>query len=115
MSSREVKKLLFDVQKACRRILKFTQGRTLDVFLKEDMLQSAVERQSEIVGEALNKALALDSSLSERITDIRRIISFRNRLIHGYASVSPHIVWAIATDDVPRLLAEVDAVMAENP
>lgn len=77
------------------------------------MLQSAVERQSEIIGEALNRALGINPSLSGRITDSKRIISFRNKLIHGYASVSPPIVWGIATNDVPILLEEIRAIMGE--
>ena len=89
MNSREVSKLLFDVQKACERILKFVEGRKLDDFINDEMLQSAGERQSEIIGEALNQATALDPSLSGRITDLGRIIAFRNRLIHGYSTVSP--------------------------
>jgi uncharacterized protein with HEPN domain len=77
------------------------------------MLQSAVERQSEIIGEALTQALGLDSEMSNRISNIRRIIAFRNRLIHGYATVSPTIVWGIVTNDIPILLSEVRSVMEE--
>ena len=93
--------------------MKFTHGRTLDDFLTDEMLQSAVERQSEIIGEALNQALDFHPSLSDRITNIKRIISFRNRLIHGYASVSPQIVWGIVTNDVPILLDEIRTIMSE--
>ena len=77
------------------------------------MLQSAVERQSEIIGEALNQALGLDSEMSNRISNTRRIIAFRNRLIHGYATVSPTVVWGIVTNDVPVLLSEVRSFMEE--
>jgi len=77
------------------------------------MIQSAVERQSEIIGEALNQALGVDSEISNRISNIRRIIAFRNRLIHGYATVSPTIVWGIITNDVPILLSEVRSLMEE--
>lgn len=100
MESRNLKKLLFDVEKACKRIEKFVSNCSLDDFLNNEMFQSAVERQSEIIGEALNQALGLDSEMSKRISNIRRIIAFRNRLIHGYAAVSPTIVWGIVTNDV---------------
>jgi uncharacterized protein with HEPN domain len=111
MSSREVNKLLFDLEKACERILTFIEGRNLQDFLHDEMLRSAVERQSEIIGEALHHALGLDPSLRDRITDLDRIISFRNRLIHGYSTVSPQIVWGIVSNDVPILLSEVRAIM----
>jgi uncharacterized protein with HEPN domain len=113
MSSHEVNKLLFDASKACDRISKFISGQTLDHFLTDDLLQSAVERQFEIIGEALNQALALDSTLSNSITNLNRIISFRHRLIHGYAHISPEIVWGIAIDDVPLLAEELRALL--NP
>jgi uncharacterized protein with HEPN domain len=77
------------------------------------MVQSAVERQSEIIGEALKQAVSLDPTLSERISDVSRIIAFRNRLIHGYASVSPQVVWGIATNDIPKLLIETRLVMRD--
>jgi uncharacterized protein with HEPN domain len=115
MRSREVKKLLFDVQEACALVLKFSEGRTLDRYLKDRMLQSAVERQAEIIGEALRQAPDLDPSLADEIPELRRIIAFRNRLAHGYAEVSPEIVWGIAAVDVPRLLAGVRAIMGESP
>jgi len=56
MESRNLKKLLFDVEKACKRIEIFVSNCSLDDFLNNEMLQSAVERQSEIIGEALNQA-----------------------------------------------------------
>ncbi len=111
MSSRDIKKLLFDVEKACNLVLQFIEGRTFDDFLKDEMLQSAVERQAEIIGEALSQAIALDRTLSDRISDVRRIIDFRNRLIHGYASVSEQVVWGIVTNDVPILLAQVRSLL----
>ncbi|MGA2975179.1 MAG: HepT-like ribonuclease domain-containing protein [Spirochaetia bacterium] len=115
MKSREVRKLLFDVQEGCVLIMKFTEGRTLDQFVKDRMLQSAVERQAEIIGEALRQAAALEASLADEIPEFRRIIAFRNRLAHGYADISPEIVWGIAADDVPKLLTEVRTVMGESP
>ncbi len=114
MNPRDVRKLLFDVEKACGLIQKFVEGITLEAFVEDKLLQSAVERQSEILGEALKKALELDPSLADRVSDVRRIVAFRNRLIHGYADVSPQIVWGIAKTDVPRLLAEVQAIMGKS-
>jgi uncharacterized protein with HEPN domain len=115
MKSREIKKLLFDVQEGCVLIMKFMEGRTFDQYMKDRMLQSAVERQAEIVGEALRQAAVLEASIADEVPEFRRIIAFRNRLAHGYADISPEIVWGIATNDVPRLLAEVRAAMSESP
>lgn len=113
MSSRDVLKLLFDVERACVLAIKFTRDRTFEAFLEDELLQSAVERQSEIIGEALRQAVDLDPSLSDRLPDTRRIIAFRNRLVHG-SDVSLPIVWRIVNRDVPKLLDEVRAILAES-
>jgi uncharacterized protein with HEPN domain len=77
------------------------------------MLRSAVERQFEIIGEAVGQALRLDSSLSSRITNTGRIIAFRNRLIHGYASIADEIIWGILEANLPTLQKEVATLMRE--
>jgi uncharacterized protein with HEPN domain len=113
MRSREVKKFLWDVEEACSLLLRFTEGRSLEQFLGDELLRSAVERQAEIIGEALKQAADLDPSLSAHVHDLRAIIALRNRLVHGYRDISPEIVWSIAAEDVPRLLREVRALMDE--
>ena len=79
----EVRKYLFDVLQACELLLRFTSGKTFDEYAKDELLRSAVERQFEIIGEALGQALRVDSALAGAVTDSGRIIAFRNRLIHG--------------------------------
>jgi uncharacterized protein with HEPN domain len=77
------------------------------------MLRSAVERQFEIIGEALGRALTLDPNLSSSISNTGRIIAFRNRLIHGYSSVADDVVWGILEANLPALRKEVAALMKE--
>jgi uncharacterized protein with HEPN domain len=98
-----------------QRILSFIEETTFEQFQRDVLLQSAVERQSEIIGEALKQALDIDASIAGRITEARRIVAFRNRLIHGYADVSPQIVWGISRSDVPILLEEVSRIMDSYP
>jgi uncharacterized protein with HEPN domain len=57
------------------------------IHLKSALLQSGVERQFEIIGEALGQLAKVDQQLASRITDFQKIVSFRNVLIHGYADV----------------------------
>ena len=87
MNPRDIRTYLFDVEKACRLILQFTRGVTGEAFIADELLRSAVERQSEIIGEAMKQALDLDPSLADRVTDVRPIIAFRNRLAHGYSKI----------------------------
>jgi uncharacterized protein with HEPN domain len=77
------------------------------------MLRSAVERQLGIVGEALNKLSKVDLATASAITDLRRIVGFRNVLVHGYATVDDFLVWQIVETSLPRLLGEVDALLAD--
>ncbi len=64
MTLHDVRKYLFDVVQACDLLMEFTTGKTLADYSGDAMLRSAVERQFEIIGEALNKALRIDPSLS---------------------------------------------------
>ena len=109
-----VRKYLFDIHKACQLLQEFTEGKSFDDYQNDAMLRSAVERQFEIVGEAMNQMLRLDSSLAQKITDSKRIISFRNVLIHGYASVSNEIVWGIVESYLPRLNLEIIQLLQEE-
>ena len=78
------------------------------------MLRAAVERQCEIIGEALAKLAKIDEPVAARITDYRRIIAFRNILIHGYAEVDHRLVWEIVTTKVPTLTTDVNGLLASD-
>jgi len=104
-------KLLEDVRQAATRVGEFVRGRTFDDYAAEPLLRSGVERQFEIIGEALNRLWKLDPDLAERFTNLRRIIAFRNILIHGYDAVDDGIVWDIVETHLPTLGEEVSALM----
>ncbi|HEX6641989.1 MAG TPA: HepT-like ribonuclease domain-containing protein [Thermoanaerobaculia bacterium] len=74
----------------------------------------AVERLFTIVGEALREALRLQPDLASVITGHRRIVDFRNVLVHGYATVYDEGVWRIIEEHLPILLAEVRALLATS-
>lgn len=75
------------------------------------MLRPAVEREFEIIGEAMAQMLKLAPELSAVITASRRIIAFRNMLIHGYATVSNEIVWGVVQTNLSPLKQEVAALL----
>jgi uncharacterized protein with HEPN domain len=89
----EVKKYLYDMLSACRRIAEFTAGKSYSVYSHDALLRSAVERQLEIVGEALARLTKVDRTIAEKITDHRQIIAFRNILVHAYAQIDDRLVW----------------------
>ena len=110
----EAKKYLYDIQQAASRLKEFTSGATFQIYLTDALLRSGVERQLEIVGEALNQLAKLDAGIAARITGYRRIIAFRNILIHGYAEVDHRIVWGVVEAKLPKLREEVALLLAED-
>ena len=78
------------------------------------MLRAAVERQFEIIGEALAQLAKLDRMVAERISEHSRVIAFRNILIHGYADVDDLLVWDIVQTKLPVLRDEVEALLKED-
>ena len=107
----ETRKLLYDIEQAAALIARFTEGRGLAEYREEAMLRSAVERQFEIIGEALNRLSGSDPATAARITDHGRIIAFRNVLIHGYDAVSDEVVWDIVETKLPLLREELEAIL----
>jgi uncharacterized protein with HEPN domain len=83
-------------------------------YVADPLLRSGVEGQLEIVGEALSQALRLELELSDHISDSRRIVAFRNRLIHGYTSISNEVVWGVLETSLPALRREVKALLGES-
>ena len=109
----EARKYLFDIRQACDLLAEFTAGKSLADYAADAMMRSAVERQFEITGEALSKLLKVEPSIAGAITDSKRIISFRNVLIHGYATVSNEAVWTIVEKNLPVLHREVAQLLTD--
>jgi uncharacterized protein with HEPN domain len=78
------------------------------------MLRSAVERQLMIVGEALNRLRKIEPEFLASITDSRKIIAFRNILVHGYDVIRNEVVWGILDSDLSTLTAEVSALLQQG-
>jgi uncharacterized protein with HEPN domain len=110
---RDRKSLLWDASDAAAAIAGMTAGKSFRDFDNDLVLRSAVERQFEILGEALNRLDRLDTALAGRIPDVRQIVAFRNILIHGYASIDRARVWRAVQDDLPPLRATLDQLLTE--
>jgi uncharacterized protein with HEPN domain len=78
------------------------------------MLRAAVERKFEIIGEALVQLAKRDAPATERIGEHRRIIAFRNILIHGYADVDDRLVWDIVESKLRVLRREVALLLGDQ-
>jgi uncharacterized protein with HEPN domain len=109
----ESAKLLQDIRVAAADALEMAAGKTYDDYLNDKQLRYAVERCFEIAGEALAQLNKIDPFTAQSITDWRAIIGFRNVLIHGYAIVKHDKTWDIVTNELPSLLREVNALLAQ--
>ena len=107
----EARKYLFDIKQAADLIAAFSGGKRFADYERDAMLRSAIERQFEIVGEAVSQLARLDPVLAGRLTEYRRIIAFRNILIHAYATIDDRIVWGVIEGRLPQLRREVDTLL----
>ena len=105
---------LLDVAEAARAIRRFIGDRDATSFADDDLVRSAVCAKLTILGEAVRN---LSSSFTEAHPEVpwRQIVGTRNRITHGYDQVDYLLVWQIATSDVPKLLSDVEAILATQP
>ncbi len=109
----ESRTCLNDVIYAARILNEFTDGRTFSDYANDPLLRSATERQFGIIGEAISRLARIDEPTASLITDYRRIISFRNILIHDYDAVEDQVVWYILRQKLPILVLEVHTLLQE--
>jgi uncharacterized protein with HEPN domain len=104
---------LWDASEASKRAVSIGRGRKIQDYLDDWVLQSAVERQLEILGEALKNLRAADPETAARIPDVHAIIATRNILVHAYARVDQWKVWEIITRDLPALVPVLTELLLE--
>jgi uncharacterized protein with HEPN domain len=110
---RDVRAFLWDVREAALAIQNFTTGLDAEGYATNELVQSAVERKFEVIGEALNQLAKTDASIASRVPDLPQIVAFRNQLIHGYATVRPLTVWNVAQSSLPALIGCVNSLLQE--
>lgn len=107
-----VKKLLTDIQQCILRIEQYTAVMSNIVdYSNNTLVQNAVERNIEIIGEATNAILKINAEIS--ISSARKIVNTRNQLIHGYDAVDIAMIWSIVRNHIPVLKKEVETLLEE--
>lgn len=107
----EIKAWLFDILNAIMEIDSYFTDipKEFSSYKNDLRTRRAVERNIEIIGEALSRIITKDASIT--ITNARKIVDTRNRIIHGYDSVSDEIIWGIIVNHIPILHSEVQALL----
>ena len=109
----ELKTWLQDIDRSIQEIYDFLpEKRDFNDFLTDLKTRKAVERNIEIIGEALNRILKFDPQIE--ISDSRKIVDTRNRIIHGYDSVTADVLLLIVNRYLPVLEEEVERLLQDD-
>ncbi|WP_140485493.1 DUF86 domain-containing protein [Flavobacterium sp. GSA192] len=108
-----IKTWLFDILNSINEIESYflDTPKLFEVYQNDLRTKRAVERNIEIIGEAMNRILKEDKSIE--ISNSRKIVDVRNRIIHGYNSVSDDVIWGIVIKNLPVLQKEVEVLLGE--
>ncbi len=106
----EIKKSLYDIRESIDSIENYLGfKRDFNVYRSDKMLRRAIEREFEIIGEAMSRIEKIDSTIN--ISSKKRIISMRNRVIHGYDKIDNEIIWGTIVRHLPTLKSEIESLL----
>ncbi len=110
---KEIKTWLYDILNSIIEIESFFANipKRFDNYKSDIRTKRAVERNIEIIGEAVNRILKRDQNIL--ITNARKIVDTRNQISHGYDKVSDDVIWAIVINHLPKLRIEVNNLLNE--
>jgi len=108
--SDEIKKCLLDIKICIESIFEYLKTtKTLADYQKNKLVRRAVEREIEIIGEAMNRILKLEPDF--KIENARKIVDTRNWVIHAYDNVDEIIIWGVLTTHLPKLQKEIEKLL----
>jgi uncharacterized protein with HEPN domain len=106
----EIKKFLYDIKESIESIENYLgEKRDFNIYIADKMLRRAVEREFEIIGEAMNRIEKIDSTID--ISSKTQIINMRNRVIHGYDKIDNEIIWGTIVRHLPKLKQEIESLL----
>ena len=109
----EIKTWLYDILQSINEIDSYYENKpkVYKEYLNDIRTKRAIERNLEIIGEAVNRILKRDNRF--KIENAQKIIGTRNRIIHGYDSVSDDMIWSIVINHLPKLKTEVSKFLED--
>ena len=105
----KTKKYLVDILDSAKSIENYIKDVDFFQYQKNKMMRRAVEREFEIIGEALNSLLKVEKNI--KISSSKRIVGMRNRVIHGYDKIDNGIIWGTINKHLPVLKKEVQQLL----
>ncbi len=110
---REINKYLYDIHISIESVFDYLGSeRNFMEYQNNKLLRRAIEREIEIIGEAVNRILKIDPDFV--LTHARKIVDTRNWVIHGYDKVDEVIIWGIISNHLPKLKSEVETYLNED-
>ncbi|HPN18062.1 MAG TPA: DUF86 domain-containing protein [Chitinophagales bacterium] len=108
----DVVKYLLDIKTSIDSIEDFIgEKKDFTLYQNNKQLRRAVERELEIIGEALNRILKIDATIE--IENSRRIVDLRNWVIHAYDKVDDYIIWGVLVVHLPKLKIEIEKLLKD--
>ena len=109
----EAQKYLFDINESIDSInLYLRDKRDFNIYQNDKLLRRGIERELEIIGEAINRLLKIDPSL--KIENARKIVDLRNWVIHGYDKIDDVVIWGIVSRQIPLLKKQVEELLSRD-
>ena len=107
----KIKTWLYDIINAIQEIEPFFEEKPLDFieYQKDIKTKRAVERNIEIIGEAVNRILKQNPDFA--IQNARNIVGTRNRIIHSYNNIADDMIWSIVINSLPKLKVEIENLL----
>lgn len=109
----EIKTWLYDILQSINEIDSYydNKPRIFEEYVPDTKTKRAIERDLEIIGEAVNRILKKDKNF--KLDNAGKIVGTRNRIIHGYDKISDDLIWSIVINHLPKLKDEVTGLLDE--
>lgn len=108
--SRKLDAYIEEVLDAIKDIQQFVLKMSFETYERDAKTRAAVERKLLIIGEALNQMCKLNPNVEAKVTDIKKIVAFRNILVHGYFGIDDSLVWDVVNTKLEKLKEELQSL-----
>ena len=111
MSHHQHEKYLYDMLSSCEFLLEFTRNKAIDDYINDRAFRSALERELQIIGEALIQLEKVAPAVAAEIPEYHNIIGFRHVLVHGYDGLDPATVWNVVETKLEKLTQKIKLLL----